>query len=204
MVEQEWFPDKQIDSFGTNTKENTARGDFFPESSDKVLCAAEPAAMQDGKLKPECKPSTWQPSIWPVTPSICLSLVLVLPPQRIIHRIRLPFCKYCVSDKIRELVADLGWKDPAVAQSVYNFKRPVLGGVVHSHRDSTFLYTTPKQSYSLVFPVAPGPNSGSAGQWLFAGKTKVASRSCTPTVQTQSRVFKKRRSSRPHNLSWTT
>jgi Phytanoyl-CoA dioxygenase (PhyH) len=48
-----------------------------------------------------------------------------------------------MSDNVRNLVHDLGWIDPVVPQSMYIFKQPSIGGIVHSHQDSTFLYTTP-------------------------------------------------------------
>lgn len=43
-------------------------------------------------------------------------------------------------------MTELGWSDPVVPQSMYIFKQPVMGGAVNSHQDSTFLFTTPKQT----------------------------------------------------------
>ena len=56
------------------------------------------------------------------------------------------FHEYTTSAKIRNLVQELGWVDPVVPQSMYIFKQKRVGSAVTSHQDSTFLYTTPKQS----------------------------------------------------------
>lgn len=63
--------------------------------------------------------------------------------------LRQPSCFYDFthSTKLRQLVQhDLGWTQPVVPQSMYIFKPAQMGGVVHSHQDSTFLFTTPQQS----------------------------------------------------------
>jgi phytanoyl-CoA hydroxylase len=128
-----WNPNKEIDSFGTTESENTARGDYFLESSDKIHYFAEPDAMADGSLKPEYADNKLE----------ALNKAghaMHLQPGSVFH-------SYCMSDKIRTLVkTELGWKNPVVPQSMYIFKQARLGGAVNSHQDSTFLYTTPRQS----------------------------------------------------------
>ncbi|OEU10843.1 hypothetical protein FRACYDRAFT_160634, partial [Fragilariopsis cylindrus CCMP1102] len=57
-----------------------------------------------------------------------------------------PFLNYSTSKKLQSLVFSLGYLDPVIAQSMYIFKNPIVGGAVHTHQDSTFLYTTPKQT----------------------------------------------------------
>lgn len=56
------------------------------------------------------------------------------------------FHDYTKSKSIRKLVEELGWTDCVAPQSMYIFKQKRVGGAVTSHQDSTFLYTTPKQS----------------------------------------------------------
>eukprot|EP00747_Dinoflagellata_sp_TGD_P166882 gnl/TRDRNA2_/TRDRNA2_190381_c0_seq1.p1 gnl/TRDRNA2_/TRDRNA2_190381_c0~~gnl/TRDRNA2_/TRDRNA2_190381_c0_seq1.p1 ORF type:complete len:358 (+),score=77.67 gnl/TRDRNA2_/TRDRNA2_190381_c0_seq1:53-1075(+) len=56
------------------------------------------------------------------------------------------FKAYSYSDKVCDLVKELGWQDPVLPQSMYIFKQPVIGGEVTSHQDSTFLHTTPRES----------------------------------------------------------
>jgi phytanoyl-CoA hydroxylase len=131
---QDWNPDEQnLDSFGTDTEENTKRGDYFLESSDKIHFFTEPTALDKSgtSLLPEYQDSK-------MTALNKVGHALHLTPGA--------FSDYCLSAKIRDLVLDLGWQDPVVPQSMYIFKQALMGGVITSHQDSTFLFTTPKQS----------------------------------------------------------
>jgi phytanoyl-CoA hydroxylase len=132
----DWNPDeKALDSFGTDTEQNTARGDYFLESSDQIHFFTEPTALdKDGtSLLPE-----YQVDSKKMTALNKVGHALHLTPGA--------FSDYCLSKKVRDLVLDLGWRDPVVPQSMYIFKQALTGGVVNSHQDSTFLFTTPKQS----------------------------------------------------------
>ncbi|KAG5669567.1 hypothetical protein PVAND_017454 [Polypedilum vanderplanki] len=53
------------------------------------------------------------------------------------------FRKYTFDNRVRELCWQLGFQRPAVAQSMYMFKNPNVGGEVTSHQDATYLYTEP-------------------------------------------------------------
>ncbi|CAB9506712.1 Phytanoyl-CoA dioxygenase domain-containing protein 1 [Seminavis robusta] len=133
---EQWDPSSGIDSFGTDTKENRSRGDYFLESSSKVHFFAEPTALLDKEnnqkeLKPEYQTD---------------KLSALNKSGHAMHMIPGAFQNYAKSEKVRNLVLDLGWKDPVVPQSMYIFKQKRIGGTVTSHQDSTFLYTTPKQS----------------------------------------------------------
>ena len=159
-VENHWFPEgttsdqeekqaqEKITSFGTDAKSNESRGDPFLESADKVSYFAEPTALdpESGSLKPEfCEKSK---------KLLALNKAghgLHLPPsfrnsdstEPDVHQ---PFFEYTSSPKLWELVSSFGYQDPVVPQSMYIFKNPIVGGPVHSHQDSTFLYTTPRQT----------------------------------------------------------
>jgi len=140
LVEEDWNPEKDgLDSFGTNSKQNQARGDYFLESATRVHFFTEPDAVvvdeKDGqkRLKEEFRNTK------------------VLALNKVGHALHLSqggniFHQYTMSSKIRSLVLKLGWKDPVVPQSMYIFKQARTGGPVTSHQDSTFLFTTPKQS----------------------------------------------------------
>lgn len=127
----QWDPDAGIDSFGTGTKENAARGDYFLESSSKIHFFAETTALQDGKLKPEFQSD---------------KLSALNKSGHAMHMVPGAFQDYARGSAVRGLVLDLGWKDPVVPQSMYIFKQKQIGGTVTSHQDSTFLFTEPKQS----------------------------------------------------------
>ena len=56
------------------------------------------------------------------------------------------FRKYSTSRKVAALTRLLGWVNPVLPQSMYIFKQPHDGAEVTSHQDSTFLFTTPRQT----------------------------------------------------------
>jgi len=53
------------------------------------------------------------------------------------------FRKYTFDNRIRELCWQLGFQRPAIAQSMYIYKNPKVGGEVVGHQDGTYLYTEP-------------------------------------------------------------
>jgi phytanoyl-CoA hydroxylase len=142
LVQENWHPGKARESnndvpdyaFATDTKSNTQRGDYFLDSADKVSYFAEPQALDNatGTLKEEFQQN---------------KMAALNKAGHGMHTIpNTAFFKYTLCDKLVDLVHDLGWQNPLIPQSMYIFKQPSIGGTVHSHQDSTFLYTTPKQS----------------------------------------------------------
>jgi phytanoyl-CoA hydroxylase len=136
LAENDWDPSTSVDTFGTDSASNTTRGDYFLESGNKVHYFAEPTALEissDGKqqLKSEFHGD---------------KLAALNKAGHGMHTIPGRFRDYTLSAKMKELVTDLGWKDPVVPQSMYIFKQPKIGGTVHSHQDSTFLFTEPRQT----------------------------------------------------------
>lgn len=53
------------------------------------------------------------------------------------------FKKITFSDKVKELVRQIGYKKPVVPQSMFIFKNAKIGGPVVPHKDGTFLFTEP-------------------------------------------------------------
>jgi phytanoyl-CoA hydroxylase len=136
MVDENWNPGGGGggESFGTDSASNSNRGDYFLDSAGRVSYFAEPHALDDetGELKETFRRHK-------VDALNKAGHGMHVLPGTAFHR-------YTQSDKVRRLVLDLGWQDPVVPQSMYIFKQPQVGGTVHSHQDSSFLYTTPKQS----------------------------------------------------------
>ena len=152
LVQSEWNPptgktsngtsDQVLDSFGTNDEQNTQRGDYFLESADRVHYFAEPGALaeqEDGSSS--ILKSEFHKDKLAALNKAGHGLHLKTDGQK-----ENAFCRYTFSDKIRELVLELGWKDPVIPQSMYIFKQARIGGAVNSHQDSTFLFTEPYQS----------------------------------------------------------
>lgn len=129
-----WNPEETLAPvFATDTDtQMKAQGnsDYFLDSSDAVHFFLEKdAADQDGKLKPGIEKVR--------------SLNKV---GHALHELDPEFREYSHCSEVKELVAELGWIDPVLPQSMYIFKQPGIGGEVTSHQDSSFLFTTPKQT----------------------------------------------------------
>ncbi len=135
LANHDWNPSASLDTFGTDSASNTQRGDYFLDSSDKVHYFAEPTALAKCGTKQQLKPEFETDK-----------LAALNKAGHGMHTIPGSFQEYTMSQKMKDLVTDLGWKDPVVPQSMYIFKQPKIGGTVHSHQDSTFLYTEPRQT----------------------------------------------------------
>mmetsp|Transcript_35482 Transcript_35482/g.86013 ORF Transcript_35482/g.86013 Transcript_35482/m.86013 type:complete len:389 (+) Transcript_35482:99-1265(+) len=148
LVKENWHPfddddekkKEKIETFGTDAKANEARGDYFLDSSNRVHYFAEPKANLDKVANDGNNNNAEQQD------ETERKISILNKAGHGMHNIPGAFQDYTLSDKMRNLVLDLGWKDPVVPQSMYIFKQAKIGGTVHSHQDSTFLYTTPRQT----------------------------------------------------------
>ncbi|AQK91760.1 Phytanoyl-CoA dioxygenase, partial [Zea mays] len=69
--------------------------------------------------------------------------------QQALHELDPVFKKFSFSESVASLFSSLGYKRPAVIQSMYIFKQPGIGGEVVPHQDNTFLYTEPRTCTGL-------------------------------------------------------
>merc|ERR1719291_581912 len=127
-----WDPEKTLAPvFATDESTQLklqGSSDYFLDSADRIHFFLEKdAALEGGGLKPG------------IPKARSLNKV-----GHGLHEADDVFRKYSHSDKVHELVAELGWSDPVLPQSMYIFKQPAIGGEVTSHQDSSFLYTTPR------------------------------------------------------------
>lgn len=70
-----------------------------------------------------------------------------------LHDLDSEFDKFSRTGAIKELVSDLGIKDPLLLQSMYIFKQPRIGGEVTCHQDAAFLYAEPQRMVGLWFAI---------------------------------------------------
>jgi len=61
--------------------------------------------------------------------------------------------QFTFDSSICSLVKSLGMRDPLLAQSMYIFKQPKIGGYVSVHQDNTFVNTKPLSCMALWFAV---------------------------------------------------
>ena len=117
--------------FSTGGKQ--ARNRYFLDSGDKVRFFFEEGAINpDGGLK----------------------LPTYMALNKIGHALHwwVPeFKKLSFSSKVCDIAKSLGFRKPAVVQSMYIFKQPGYGGEVRPHKDSSFLSTMPESCVGLWF-----------------------------------------------------
>ena len=170
LVDMDWDPAVSLDSFGTDDKANTARGDYFLESADKIHFFAEPTALETNAatghqvLKAEFDGTRRMQALNKVGHALHLDKSTA-------------FGQYFRSAKLAQLVKDeLKWQDPVVPQSMYIFKQALQGGAVNSHQDSTFLFTTPRQTCLGLWLALDDSTVENGCLWVRPGSHKEAVR----------------------------
>lgn len=145
-----FLPTKDVGIFTTN--DQVRRSDaYFLESGDKVRCFLEEEAMDPatGALK--------------VDKSISVNKI-----GHALHELEPVFSELSRSDGVREVVAALGMKKPALVQSMYIFKNPYIGGDVSCHQDSAFLHTSPPSAIGLWFALEDATTENGC-MWALPG-----------------------------------
>jgi phytanoyl-CoA hydroxylase len=114
--------------------EQTQIGDkYFEQSGDKIRFFFEQDAFDDnGDLKQSKEDS--------------LNKI-----GHAMHDLDPVFDSFSRTVDIANVVHSLGYEDPVILQSMYIFKPPRIGGEVHCHQDSTFLYTDPESCTGFWF-----------------------------------------------------
>eukprot|EP01062_Namystynia_karyoxenos_P070098 TRINITY_DN65490_c0_g1_i1.p1 TRINITY_DN65490_c0_g1~~TRINITY_DN65490_c0_g1_i1.p1 ORF type:complete len:357 (+),score=110.55 TRINITY_DN65490_c0_g1_i1:85-1071(+) len=128
---QQWDPRESEGSVFHTSQDKHVANEYFLGSSETVRFFLEPNAVdaETGALSP--------------------GLAKELAVNKCGHALHWQdavFRDYATSDKVSAVAQSLGWKDPVLPQSMYIFKQPRVGGEVTSHQDSTFLFTTPRQT----------------------------------------------------------
>lgn len=127
-----WDP-MELVVFRTDSKQvdAQAQSDYFLDSGDGIAFFLEPAAVDEetGALADH------------VPKHEALNKV-----GHGLHMADPVFKAYSTSPRVAALTRLLGWQQPVLPQSMYIFKQPHDGAEVTSHQDSTFLFTTPRQT----------------------------------------------------------
>ncbi|XP_017776187.1 PREDICTED: phytanoyl-CoA dioxygenase domain-containing protein 1 homolog [Nicrophorus vespilloides] len=98
---------------------------YFLESSDKISYFFEEGALaKDGSLL--------------VEPEVSLNKI-----GHALHDLNPTFRQITFDERVKEVCFQMGFQEPAIAQSMYIFKNPGIGGEVIPHQDATYLHTEP-------------------------------------------------------------
>jgi len=122
-----WEPEEEsscIFSTGGNREQSKSR--YFLDSSDKISFFLEEDATDANTRKLNRDKH-----------------VSVNKIGHALHVLEPEFKKVSFSDKIKGIVRDLNYQQPAICQSMYIFKQPLIGGKVTPHQDGTFLFNEP-------------------------------------------------------------
>ena len=121
-----------ISIFSTHEQTRTS-DDYFLESGDKIRFFFEENAFHpDGTLRQSKAQS-------------------INKIGHALHDLDPVFSDFSRAPQIKQLISDLGIKDPLLVQSMYIFKQPRIGGEVTCHHDAAFLYTEPLRLVGLWF-----------------------------------------------------
>ena len=117
-------PEAHQSIFSTSDNER-GRDGYFMDSAEAVHCFLEEGAVdQDGRLN---RPK-----------SRAINKI-----GHALHDLVPEFTELCRRPVFAQLLRDLGYEEAVLWQSMYIYKQPHIGGVVHWHQDASYLATEP-------------------------------------------------------------
>lgn len=143
------FEPETVSIFSTNEQTRTS-DDYFLGSGDQVRFFFEEEAFgPDGKLRHD--------------KAISINKI-----GHALHALDPVFAPLSTSTHVRDVVAGLGMREPALVQSMLIFKNPFIGGDVSCHQDATFLHTEPASVVGLWFALEDA-TIGNGCMWALPG-----------------------------------
>ncbi len=144
------FDPREAVSVFTTDRERRVSDRYFLESGDKIrFFFEEQAFLPDGTL---CREK-----------ALCINKI-----GHALHDRDVLFSQFSRQPALREICRSLGYRCPLLAQSMYIFKQPHIGGEVSCHQDATFLFTEPPSVTGFWFALEPAtPENGCL--WALPG-----------------------------------
>ncbi len=127
------FDPTQIRSVFSAKEQSQLNDKYFYESGDKIRFFLEYDAFDESGKLIQAKED-------------CLNKM-----GHAMHDLDPVFKEFSYRPELGEIASSLGIVDPGLLQSMYIFKPPRIGGEVHFHQDSTFIYTEPESCVGFWF-----------------------------------------------------
>ena len=154
---RDFDPAGAVSIFSTREQTRTS-DDYFLESGDKIRFFFEENAFDsDGALQQSKEQS-------------------INKIGHALHDLDPAFDRFSRTKEIKQLVSDLGIKDPLLLQSMYIFKQPRIGGEVTCHQDATFLFVEPLRMVGMWFALE-GAGIENGCLWAIPGGHKLGLKS---------------------------
>jgi phytanoyl-CoA hydroxylase len=132
LLVSEFDPATFVSIFSTREQTRTS-DDYFLNSGDRIRFFFEEEAFDDeGHLRQSKERS-------------------INKIGHALHDLDPVFNRFSRSEDLAALASSMGFVRPLLAQSMYIFKQPGIGGEVTCHQDATFLYTEPMSVKGLWF-----------------------------------------------------
>ncbi len=131
LVEE--FDPNEVRSIFSATEQTQLNDRYFYESGDKIRFFLEYDAFDESGNLIQAKED-------------CLNKM-----GHAMHDLDPVFEEFSYRPELGEIARSLGIADPGLLQSMYIFKPPHIGGEVHFHQDSTFIYTEPESCVGFWF-----------------------------------------------------
>ncbi len=129
----EGFDPNEVRSIFSATEQTQLNDRYFYESGDKIRFFLEYDAFDDAGNLIQAKED-------------CLNKM-----GHAMHDLDPVFEKFSYRPELGEITRRIGIANPGLIQSMYVFKPPRIGGEVHYHQDSTFIYTEPESCVGFWF-----------------------------------------------------
>jgi phytanoyl-CoA hydroxylase len=147
------FDPQGVISIFTTKDQTRSSDDYFLESGDKIrFFFEEDAFAPDGSLRQSKERS-------------------INKIGHALHDLDPVFERFSRQAELAAVVADLGYKQPLLLQSMYIFKQPNIGGEVTCHQDATFLFTDPMTVTGFWFALEDATQENGC-LWTISGGHK--------------------------------
>jgi phytanoyl-CoA hydroxylase len=147
------FEPATVRSVFSTTKQTQLDDSYFIESGDKIRFFLEDDAFDDEGVLRQSKENSLNKM------------------GHAMHDLDPVFDAFSRTAALAGVATSIGFRDPAILQSMYIFKPPRIGGEVVCHQDSTYIYTEPESCVGFWFALEDATVENGCMQFIPGGHT---------------------------------